>query len=156
MAESQDNFADIWLVKRINKYPQAISNNFKGYAKSLALILSTFIFNGIRQDKFVLANPKQNFKINNPSSFGADNVFYACCNNILKYPIDLESEEKIAFFLWCLFTDYKNIKSLFGDYESIKLYFEWLLMAGDSFIFGHFMSFDEIRKLISNFYNLEK
>lgn len=146
LAESQDNFADIWLVKMINKYPQAISNNFKGYAKFLALILSTFISNGIRQDKFVLANPKQNFKINNPFSFGADDVFYACCNNILKYPSDLKSEEKIAFYLWLLVKAHKNIESLF----------EWLSIAGSSFILGHFMSFDEINRLISNFDNLEK
>ena len=146
LAASQDNFADIWLVKMINKYPQAISNNFKGYAKFLALILSTFISNGIRQDKFVLANPKQNFKINNPFSFGADDVFYACCNNILKYPSDLKSEEKIAFYLWLLVKAHKNIESLF----------EWLSIAGSSFILGHFMSFDEINRLISNFDNLEK
>ena len=146
LAESQDNFADIWLVKMINKYPQAISNNFKGYAKFLALILSTFISNGIRQGKFVLGNSKQNFKINSPFSFGADDVFYACCNNILKYPSDLKSEEKIAFFLWCLIKSYKNSESLF----------EWLSIAGSSFILGHFMSFDEINRLISNFDNLEK
>lgn len=130
----------------INKYPQAISNNFKGYAKFLALILSTFISNGIRQGKFVLGNSKQNFKIYSPSSFGADNVFYACCNNILKYPSDLESEEKIAYYLWLLFKAHKNIESLF----------EWLSIAGNSFILGHFMSFDEIKSLISNFDNLEK
>lgn len=157
LAVSQDNSADIWLVKMLNKYSGAIGDNFEEYSKLLATILFTFISNGIRQEKFLLGNPKQNFKINNPFSFGADNVFYACCNNILKYPSDLESEEKIVFFLQCLFTDYKNIKSLFGDYESIKLYFKWLLIAGDSFIFGHFMSFDEINnRLISIFYNLEK
>ena len=157
LAASQDNSADIWLVKMLNKYSGAIGDNFEEYSKLLATILFTFISNGIRQGKFLLGNPKQNFKINNPFSFGADDVFYACCNNILKYPSDLESEEKIVFFLQCLFTDYKNIKSLFGDYESIKLYFKWLLIAGDSFIFGHFMSFDEINnRLISIFYNLEK
>ncbi|WP_334321029.1 GapS6b family protein [Gilliamella apicola] len=157
LAASQDNSADIWLVKMLNKYSGAIGDNFEEYSKLLATILFTFISNGIRQGKFLLGNPKQNFKINNPFSFGADDVFYACCNNILKYPSDLESEEKIVFFLQCLFTDYKNIKSLFGDYESIKLYFKWLLIAGSSFTLGHFMSFDEINnRLISIFYNLEK
>lgn len=156
LAVSQDNSADIWLVKMLNKYSGAIGDNFEEYSKLLATILFTFISNGIRQGKFLLGNPQQNFKINSQFSFGADDVFYACCNNILKYPIDLESEEKIAFFLWCLFTDYKNIKSFFRDDRSKKLYFEWLLMAGDSFIFGHFMSFDEINRLISNFDNLEK
>ena len=146
LAASQDNSADIWLVKMINKYPQAISNNFEVYAKFLVSILSKFIFNGIRQGKFVLGNPKQNFKIYSPSSFGTDNVFYACCNNILKYPSDLKSEEKIAYYLWLLVKHYKNSESLF----------EWLLIAGNSFILGHFMSFDEINRLISNFDNLEK
>ena len=154
MAASQDNSADIWLVKMLNKYSGAIGNNFEEYSKSLATILFTFISNGIIQGKFLLGNPQQNFKINSQFSFGADDVFYACCNNILKYPSDLESEEKIAFFLWCLFTDNKNIKSFFRDDRSKELYFEWLVMAGDSFVFGHFMSFDEISKLLSNFVNL--
>lgn len=130
----------------LNKYSGAIGDNFEEYSKLLATILFTFISNDIRQGKFLLGNPKQNFKINNPFSFGADDVFYACCNNILKYPSDLKSEEKIAFYLWLLVKAHKNIESLF----------EWLSIAGSSFILGHFMSFDEINRLISNFDNLEK
>lgn len=145
LAKSQDVFADQWLVKMLNKYPQAI-DNFEGYKQFLITILSEFIVNGCLQRKFLLGNPKRDLKVNNPLSFGVDDIFYACCNNILKYPCNLASEEKLAIFLYNLIDRYKSVESLF----------KWLRIAASSFIFGHFMSFDEINRQISNHSKLKK
>lgn len=145
LAKSQDVFADQWLIKMLNKYPQAI-DNFEGYKQFLIIILSRFIANGCLQRKFLLGNPKRDLKVNNPFSFGVDNVFYACCDNIVKYPSNLASEEKLAIFLSNLIDCYKSVEPLFN----------WLIIAANSYIYGHFMSFDEINRQISNHSKLKK
>ncbi|QYN45424.1 hypothetical protein GYM75_11555 [Gilliamella sp. ESL0441] len=145
LAKSQDVFADQWLVKMLNKYPQVI-DNFEGYKQFLITILSRFIVNCYFQKKFLQRNPIQEFKVNNPFSCGVDDVFYACCNNILKYPCNLASEEKLAIFLYNLIDRYKSLEPLL----------KWLRIAANSFISGHFMSFDEINRQISNHSKLKK
>lgn len=145
LAKSQDVFADQWLVKMLNKYPQAI-DNFEGCKQFLITILSRFIVNCYFQKKFLQRNPIQEFKVNNPFSCGVDDVFYACCNNILKYPCNLASEEKLAIFLYNLIDHYKSLEPLL----------KWLRIAASSFISGHFMSFDEINRQISNHSKLKK
>lgn len=146
LAKSQDDFSNQWLVKMINKYPRAIENNFEEYIKFFIEILANFIKNRMTQKKFLLEAPEQDFKVYNPCSFGVDDVFYACCNNILKYPSNLTSEEKLAIFLCGLFQYYKDIEWIF----------KWLKIAASFFICGHFMSFDEINRQISNHNKLKK
>ena len=150
LATSQDNSAHIWLVKMINKYSRVIDNDFERNTEILELILFKFIQNGIKQGKFLLGNTERDFKVSSQSSFGVDDVLYACCNSILKYPSNLSNEEKIAIFCSHIFKRWKKYK------EGIEI-IPYLSDALYEFILKHSMSFDEINnRLISIFYNLEK
>lgn len=151
LAESEDDCANKWLVKMINQYPRTINNNFEKYTKFLASTLSKFIVNGIRQHKFLQGSTNQDFRVNKPFCFGVDDVFFACCNNILKYPSKLASEEKLAIFLYDL-TDYYKVYSYKINYDSRKLIqlIKWLDIATDYFISGHFMNSDKFIEHISN------
>ncbi|GKX60348.1 GapS6b family protein [Leminorella grimontii] len=139
LAKSEDNLSYIYLIKLINKYPQAIKDNIHEHIEFLSIILSIFIHNGYFNGKFLERAPEYDFKVNSPFTFGVEDVFYTCCNCILNYPGKMESDKRIAIFIRSLIRKNRYSHSIIA----------WLKIAASLYISGHFLSFEEINKYLS-------